>query len=284
MQAKTFAPGDTTYTAEQLLAVATEAAAAAESVVHDATGGRGALVWEEKGSADFVTQVDKDAEIAIVETIQSRCPGATVIGEELSPERAIEPSGLTFVVDPLDGTTNFLHGYPEYSVSIAVIDEAELIAGVVRNLTKEETFTAIRNQGSFLNGKSIHVSRERTPARALIGTGFPFKQHDLLEQYARQFVEVSRQTAGIRRAGSAALDLSNLACGRFDGFWELVLAPWDIAAGVLIVREAGGIVSDLAGNKKRISHGAVVAGNPAMHPWLLEAVGAAEKSHTDISR
>jgi myo-inositol-1(or 4)-monophosphatase len=259
----------------ELLDIAVFAAAAAARVIEDAIGGRALLVWEEKGSADFVTEVDKDAESAIVDVVTTQCPEATIVGEELSPEGSLTSGGISFIVDPLDGTTNFLHGYPEYSVSIAVMDRSELVAGVVRNLTKDETFTALRDGGAYINGQRIAVSRESDPARALIGTGFPFKRHDLLEQYARQFAQVSRHTAGIRRAGSAALDLSNLACGRFDGFWELVLAPWDIAAGVLIVREAGGLVTDLDGVTKSISHGSVVAGNPEIHPWLLRTVQTA---------
>jgi myo-inositol-1(or 4)-monophosphatase len=284
LQANSEATGDDAYPPEELLDVAVFAAAAAVRVIDDAVGGRTSLVWEEKGSADFVTEVDKAAESAIADVIRAHCPEATIIGEELSPEGSLTSRGISFIVDPLDGTTNFLHGYPEYSVSIAVTDGTDLAAGVVRNLTKDETFTAVRNGGAYLNGQRIAVSRESNPARALIGTGFPFKRHDLLEEYARQFVHVSRQTAGIRRAGSAALDLSNLACGRFDGFWELVLAPWDIAAGVLIIREAGGVVTDLDGTTKAISHGSVVAGNPDIHPWLLRTVQAAFGDHALLAQ
>ena len=284
MQANFEATADDAYTPQALLDVAVFAAAAAMRVIDDAVGGRTSLVWEEKGSADFVTEVDKAAESAIADVIRAHCPEATIIGEELSPEGALTSRGISFIVDPLDGTTNFLHAYPEYSVSIAVTDGSDLLAGVVRNLTKNETFTALRDGGAYLNGDRIAVSPETNPARALIGTGFPFKRHDLLDDYARQFIHVTRQTAGIRRAGSAALDLSNLACGRFDGFWELVLSPWDIAAGLLIIREAGGVVTDLDGATKAISHGSVVAGNPDIHPWLLHTVQAALEDHTLLAR
>jgi myo-inositol-1(or 4)-monophosphatase len=283
LQANLVSPSAGIRSAEELIDVAFDAAAAAAGIVQSGVPGRAKLVWEEKGSADFVTEVDKRAEAAIVGVIKSRCPEAIIIGEELSPDGAIAPTGISFVVDPLDGTTNFLHGYPEYSVSIAVMIDSQLVAGVVRNLTKSETFTALRGRGAFMNGVRISVSPERDVSRALIGTGFPFKRHDLLEEYSRQFVEVSRHTAGIRRAGSAALDLANLACGRFDGFWELVLAPWDIAAGVLLVREAGGIVTDITGKDKRIAHGAVVAGNPEIHSWLLRTVQGAV-SDTDATQ
>lgn len=275
LQANFNPASDSVRSPQDLLDVAVYAAAAAARVIEDAVGGRASLQWEEKGASDFVTEVDKAAESAIGDVIRTRCPGAEIVGEELSPEGLVQSRGISFVVDPLDGTTNFLHGYPEYSVSIAVTDGPDIVAGIVRNLAKAETFTATSGGGAYLNGQPINVSRESNSARALIGTGFPFKRHDLLEEYARQFVHVSRLTAGIRRAGSAALDLSNLACGRFDGFWELVLAPWDIAAGVLIVREAGGIVSDVRGEEKTISHGSVVAGNPDIHPWLLRTVQAA---------
>jgi myo-inositol-1(or 4)-monophosphatase len=284
LQAKPIVIPDAHPSADALLAIAVDAAADAARLIQSSIGTRGALVWEEKGTADFVTEADRAAESAIVRLITSRCPEATIIGEELSPETAISSAGISFVVDPLDGTTNFLHGYPEFAVSIGVMIDSDLVAGVVRNLTKNETFTAVRNGGAFLNGERISVSRQTDPARALIGTGFPFKRHDLLERYARQFVEVSRHTAGVRRAGSASLDLSNVACGRFDAFWELVLAPWDIAAGVLIVREAGGVVTDMSGNTKPIAHGAVVAGNPHLHPWLLRVVREAGDADPKIAK
>ncbi len=275
MQANFSSHEDDARSPQDLLDIAVFAAAKAARVIEDAAGGLASLRWEEKGESDFVTEVDKAAEFAIADVIRTQCADATIVGEELSPEGSLTSRGISFIVDPLDGTTNFLHGYPEYSVSIAVTDGPDLVAGVVRNLTKAETFTAVLGGGAYLNGQRIAVSREANPSRALVGTGFPFKRHDLLEEYARQFVHVSRNTAGIRRAGSAALDLSNLACGRFDGFWELVLAPWDIAAGVLIVREAGGLVTDLEGVPKSASHGSVVAGNRDIHPWLLRTVQAA---------
>lgn len=258
--------------ANELLDVAKEAALKAAQVIETAINGRDALVWRQKGESDFVTDADTRAESAIVETIHSHYPDAVIVGEELSPETMIGHDGITFVVDPLDGTTNFLHGYPEYSVSIAALADGELVAGVVKNLTRPETFSAVHGGGAFLNDEPISVSKETEPYRSLIGTGFPFKRRDLLEKYARQFIQVSSHTAGVRRAGSAAIDLSHVACGRFDAFWELVLAPWDIAAGVLIVREAGGVVTDLAGNEKTLSHGPVVAGNPDIHPFLLQLI------------
>jgi len=260
-----------------LLDVAREAARRGATVIRDATAGRGNLVRETKGRSDFVSEVDKASEREIGEVIRRRLPGAKLLGEELSPEE-MSTNGIVVIADPLDGTTNFLHGYPEYSVSIAIARDGVLCAGVVINVARGEEFTATRGAGAFMDGKPIHVSRLREPDKALIGTGFPFKNIDRLPRYLDQFALVMGGTAGIRRAGSAALDLSNVACGRFDAFWELVLAPWDVAAGILMVQEAGGVVSDLDGNPAQLDSGSFVAGNPAMHAWLLQTVRRANMS------
>ena len=261
----------------ELLDVALEAARAGALVIRDATAQREQLVWESKGQSDFVSEVDMASEREIVGVITRRLPDATVLGEELSPT-AIASRGVVVIADPLDGTTNFLHGYPEYSVSIGIARNGVLCAGVVLNIARGEEFTARRGGGAFLNGKRIRVSDLREPGRSLIGTGFPFKTLEKLPQYMEQFSLVTRGTAGIRRAGSAALDLSNVACGRFDAFWELVLAPWDVAAGLLMVQEAGGIVTDLEGNPPVLTAESFVAGNPAMHAWLLQTVKRANMS------
>lgn len=256
---------------ESLLKTCTDAAGAAAEIISAAAERLSSLHWEEKSGSDFVTDVDRAAETAVGRIIRERHPSATVIGEELSPGDSLT-GDLSFIVDPLDGTTNFLHGYPEYAVSVAAMIRGVLRAGVVLNVTSGETFTALAGKGARLNGKSIAVSRLDQPSRSLIGTGFPFKNHERLPEYLPQFDSVMRQTAGIRRAGSAALDLCAVASGRFDAFWELDLAPWDVAAGVLIVREAGGIVTDLAGSEAKISFGGFVAGNPVIHRWLLETI------------
>jgi myo-inositol-1(or 4)-monophosphatase len=263
---------------ESILATATEAAHQAATFIRDAAPTLGDIEWVEKGTADFVTEVDRGAESRIAAVVMREFPFATLVGEELSPDDALFTEGLSFIVDPLDGTTNFLHGYPQYAVSIGVLLGPELIAAVVLNVPRGDLFTAILGGGARLNGEPIHVSTISNPARSLIGTGFPFKSPEFLETYARQFVSINRQTAGIRRAGSAALDLADLACGRFDGFWELVLAPWDTAAGLLLVREAGGIVTDLSGGRCQPAHGPVVAGNPDIHPWLLKAIREADNT------
>ena len=246
-------------------------------MIRDATVGREKLVWETKGQSDFVSEVDKASEREITATMKRRLPSASMLGEELTPT-ALSGKGIVVIADPLDGTTNFLHGYPEYSVSIGVARDGVLCVGVVLNVARDEEFTATRGAGAFMNGKRIKVSTLREPPRALIGTGFPFKTLEKLPLYLEQFSLVMRGTAGIRRAGSAALDLSNVACGRFDAFWELVLAPWDVAAGILMVQEAGGIITDLNGNAPELHAEAFVAGNPAMHAWLLQTVRRANMS------
>ncbi|HEX3533914.1 MAG TPA: inositol monophosphatase family protein, partial [Gemmatimonadaceae bacterium] len=185
----------------ELLDVALEAARAGAVVIRDATAKREKLVWETKSKSDFVSEVDKASEQRIGEVVKRRCPEAIVLGEELSPG-AVSSRGLVVIADPLDGTTNFLHGYPEYSVSIAIARDAVLCAGVVLNVARGDEFTAVNGGGAFLNGQRTRVSSLRDPGRALIGTGFPFKTLNMLPGYVSQFSLVMRGTAGIRRAGS----------------------------------------------------------------------------------
>lgn len=226
--------------------------------------------WKAKGHHDFVTEVDRTAEAMIAEHLLEAAPASRVLGEELSPGAATD--GLVWVIDPLDGTTNFLHRYPHYAVSIAAAVDGVLEAGVVLHVPLGTVFRAARGAGTTMDGVPLRVSDTRDPGFALIGTGFPFKQLDALDRYQRQFATVMRSTSGVRRAGSAALDLADVAAGRFDGFWELVLAPWDTAAGTLLVREAGGVVTDLTGEDPGLRHTGLVAGNPWMHEWLLGVV------------
>jgi myo-inositol-1(or 4)-monophosphatase len=257
---------------EEALEVSVEAAREAASVIRESANALDDIVWVEKAAADFVTEVDRGAESAITTTIKSAFRHAVIVGEELSPEAVVKTTGLAFIVDPLDGTTNFLHGLPHFAVSIGVMHRGDLVAAVVLNVPRGDLFTASSGNGTKLNGTKVTVSSIDSTSRALIGTGFPFKNPDLLESYAKQFVEISKHTSGIRRAGSAALDLADVACGRFDGFWELVLAPWDVAAGMLLIREAGGIITDISGSPAKPMHGAFIAGNTFIHPWLVETV------------
>lgn len=250
------------------------AALGAGEIIRSAAPTSSSLVWEHKGIADFVSEVDRNAEEHILSVIEQEFPAATVIGEEFSPE-AVSGDGLSFIIDPLDGTTNFLHGFPHYAVSIGAAHGGQLLAAAILNVQARELFAASAGRGATLNGQPIHVSSESLPQRALIGTGFPFKQLEHLPQFLRQFELVTRSTAGVRRAGSAALDLADTACGRFDAFWELGLAPWDVAAGILLIREAGGIVTDLDGADASPAFGSYVAGGPDMHAWLLRTLDEA---------
>lgn len=232
---------------------------------------RAELDWQEKQATDFVTMVDTGAEERINQIVGKEWPDAYVVGEELSPSVA-RTDGIAFIADPLDGTTNFLHGYPWYAVSIGIRVDNELVAGVIRNVTLDEEWIALQDAGAYRGDQPLRVSSITRPARALIGTGFPFKHPSLVDTYQQQFVEVMRVTSGIRRAGSAALDLCDVAAGRFEAFWELRLSPWDVAAGILMVREAGGIVTNLRGEHVGAEHTGLVAGNPPMHSWLLPIV------------
>ncbi|MEW5916487.1 MAG: inositol monophosphatase family protein [Gemmatimonadota bacterium] len=227
------------------------------------------LDWRPKSRADFVSTVDTGAEERVRAVLARRFPMATIVGEELSPDET-RRDGIVFVVDPLDGTTNFLHGYPQYAVSIACMVDGILEAGVVHDVTRDIQFHARRGMGAFREGNAIRVSQIEKPSRALIGTGFPFRDPEHLDPYLDAFKRVAREAAGLRRAGAAALDLADVACGRFDAFFEFSLSPWDIAAGVLLIREAGGIVTDVNGVEKDVAHGSVVAGNPIMHAWVLD--------------
>jgi myo-inositol-1(or 4)-monophosphatase len=174
----------------------------------------------------------------------------------------------------LDGTTNYLHGYPQYAVSIAALVDGELVAAVVLDVARNLVYHAWAGGGAWCGEERLAVSRVTEPSLSLIGTGFPFRVPHLLPRYLRHFAAVSAITSGIRRAGSASLDLVDVARGRFEGFWELDLAPWDLAAGVLLVREAGGIVTNVEGSADVVRQGSILAGNPATHAWLLDLLGS----------
>ncbi len=263
--------------ASALLDVAVAAARASADVVRSRAAGVRGLTWDEKTPSDFVSDVDRASEEVLRSVIAREVPEAQVLGEEFTPTLGDSvplstTRGVLFVADPLDGTTNYLHGYPAYAVSIGVLVDGVLTAGVVVHGVTGDEYTATAGGGAYRNGERISVSPITVPSRSLIGTGFPFSHLQWLEQYLPQFAAVARQTAGIRRAGSAALDLVDVACGHFEGFWELMLAPWDIAAGLLLVREAGGIVTDLRGALAPVGHTGIVAGNPDMHRWLLDTI------------
>ena len=244
-------------------------AAYIRSRVHDLP----AIDWHEKSRADFVSEVDLGAEDRIGDVLRKAVPEAVVVGEEHTPTHS-PGAGVAFIVDPLDGTTNFLHGYPQYAVSIAAAVHGVVSAAVVLDVPRNAEYSATLGGGAWRDGAELRVSRIDQPERALIGTGFPFKDVDRIAPYLPQFQRVVSQVAGVRRAGSAALDLADVAAGRFDAFWELMLAPWDMAAGLLLVREAGGRVTGLDGVDIGPAHTPVVASNGLMHPWLLSQLGS----------
>ncbi len=223
--------------------------------------------WTLKGSRDFVTDVDRTAERIIAEVLLAAEPGSRIVGEELQPE--VVTDGMVWIVDPLDGTTNFLHDFPSYAVSIAGAVDGVLEAAAIVNVPRGETYTATRGGGAWQGERRLAVSAIHDPAFALIGTGFPFSNTTRMGEYLKQFDRIAARTSGIRRPGAASLDLADVAAGRFDGFWEQQLSAWDIAAGTLLVREAGGLVTDPDGRAVGIEHTPVVAGNPAIHAWLL---------------
>ncbi|HEV8509194.1 MAG TPA: inositol monophosphatase family protein [Gemmatimonadales bacterium] len=228
--------------------------------------------WTEKAQHDFVTEVDRAAEGLIAEMLTRETPESVIVGEELSPQRMARGE-IVWIVDPLDGTTNFLHGYPQYAVSIGCVADGKLAAGVIHDVCRNRTYKATRGGGAFEESTRLGVSPVAEPRHALIGTGFPFRALNLLHVYLAQFAAVTGAASGIRRAGSAALDLADVAAGRLDGFWELHLAPWDIAAGTLLIREAGGIITRPDGGADVLAgegNGSVVAGNAAIHRWLLD--------------
>jgi myo-inositol-1(or 4)-monophosphatase len=251
-----------------LLQLAQTAAERAASYIRNVERPASPDAWRLKGSRDFVTDVDRTAERIITDLLLSAEPSGRMVGEELSPKVVTE--GLVWVVDPLDGTTNFLHEFPSYAVSIAGAVDGVLEAAVVVDVTREECYTASRGGGAWLGSRRLQVSGIHDPAFALIGTGFPFKENSRLQEYLGQLGRVAAAASGIRRPGAAALDLASVASGRFDGFWEQHLSAWDIAAGTLLIREAGGKVTDVAGRDIGVEHVGVVAGNPGIHEWLLD--------------
>jgi myo-inositol-1(or 4)-monophosphatase len=254
-----------------LLEAAVAAARVSAEYIRSRETDRAQLEIREKQAADFVSDVDTGAETRIREVLDSLVPGSFVVGEEMSPT-ASTAGETVFVVDPLDGTTNFLHGFPAYSVSIGAMNDGVIVAGVVLNIPYGDLYTATLGGGAFRNGEAMHVSSISKSTRALVGTGFPFKNLEFIERYAKQFERITRAQAGVRRGGSAALDLAWVAAGAFDAFWELRLAPWDIAAGLLLVREAGGRVTDLEGRDIDPVSGPVVASNGLLHDWLLQCL------------
>lgn len=254
-----------------MLTMAVRAARAAGTVISRATDHVPDLTIESKQRNDFVSEVDRQAEHAILDILKRAYPDHHFLGEE-SGDTGSDSSDYRWIIDPLDGTTNFLHGLPHYAVSIALEYQGRLELGVIYNPVNQELFTAERGGGAFLNNRRIRVAGSRSLEGALLGTGFPFRADQDVERYLKTFRALHGPLSGIRRAGSAALDLAYVASGRLDGFWEFGLLPWDMAAGILLVREAGGIVIDFSGKEEFMTSGNVIAANPKITHAMLKAI------------
>ena len=250
-----------------------KAARRASQIINRASHDLEHLKITTKQQSDYVTEVDKAAEAAIVQVLREAYPEYGILAEE-SGLSAGEGAGVDYqwIIDPLDGTTNFIHGFPQYSVSIALAYKGQLNQALVYDVTRNEMFTASKGGGAFLNERRIRVSKCLKLEQALIGTGFPYRVFDHINAYLGIFKDLTERSSGIRRPGSAALDLAYVACGRLDGFWEFGLAPWDMAAGNLLITEAGGLVGDLSGGDQQMQTGNVVAGTPKIFSQLLQVI------------
>ncbi len=257
--------GDHSDAIDRLLATATAAARAAAKI-HAEAMGRGGQSWvdEKTVHSDFVTDVDMAAQKAALEVIRTRHPDHAIMAEEEGGEHSGAPdTGHIWLVDPLDGTTNYMHGHPYHAASVAVWDAAGPLAAAVDAQALGKVWTAARGREAFENGAPIRVSRTTDIRAFLLGTGFPFKAHDVMEPYLRQLNQALRKTSGVRRTGAAAIDLAYVANGILDGFWEARLNPWDFAAGILLVTEAGGVVERVEGGPIDATSGSVMAANSA---------------------
>jgi myo-inositol-1(or 4)-monophosphatase len=221
---------------------------------------------------DFVSEVDELSEQEIINSLKKAYPDHAILAEESSPDNQHDSDHPTWIIDPLDGTTNFLHGFPQFAISIALKQNNELQVGVIYDPMRQELFTAIRGSGARLNDRRLRINPNTKLDGSLIATGFPYYRYDYLDRYMAILKEVITRTAGVRRPGSAALDLAYTAAGRFDGFWEFNLKAWDIAAGALMVREAGGLVSDFNDQAGFLDSGNIVCGAPRVHEELQKII------------
>ncbi len=254
---------------QPMLNIAVRAARAAGNVLLRYFDRVDTLTVDPKGKNDFVSEVDRASEQAIIQVLRKAYPDHAILAEESGGHKG---NDYQWVIDPLDGTTNYLHGFPQFSISIALKYRGVLECGVVYDPLREELFTASRGAGAQLNDRRLRVSQRKGLEGALLGTGFPFRDQRHLDAYLGMFKTLIKDTAGIRRPGSAALDFAYVAAGRLDGFWELGLAEWDFAAGALLVREAGGTVSDIGGGERHFATGNVVAGGLKVHAAIVQAI------------
>lgn len=256
-------------TIHPMLNTAVKAARKAGNIINRATRNLDILTVRAKSANDFVSEVDHEAERCIVEMLHAAYPDHAILAEEGG---STGRSDYVWIIDPLDGTTNFLHGFPQFAVSIALMHRGVLSQAVIYDPTRNDLFTASRGRGAFLNETRIRVSRRARITDALLGTGFPFRQFKHIDPYLAILRDALQKTRGVRRAGAASLDLAYVAAGRLDGFWEFGLAPWDMAAGALLILEAGGLVGDLEGNDTYMDCGNICAGNPKVFAQLVQLI------------
>ncbi len=258
-----------------MLNIAVKAAREAADIIQYGARNLDRLTIDNKGPGDYVSEIDRNAEKAIVDVLLAAFPNHGIIGEEGSGASRGDPnSDYVWIIDPLDGTTNFLHGVPQYCVSIALSVKGVLTQGVIYDPSKNDLFTATRGAGAFMNNRRIRVSKQLKLRDSLIGTGFPFRDGAAFEEYLVQLRNIMPKCAGLRRPGAAALDLAYVAAGYFDGFWEMKLNQWDMAAGALLIQEAGGLVTGIDGEDTYMQSGSIVAGTPKIFPELLKTLQA----------
>ena len=257
-----------------LINIAVEATRAASVIIHRAMKRMDTVKIAEKSPNDFVTEVDQKVEQAIIDIIKKAYPSHAILGEE-SGESDGEGDGEEYqwIIDPIDGTRNFIHGFPHFAISIAIAIKGKIEHGVIYDPMRDELFTATRGKGAYLNQTRIRVADRKQLSEALLGTGFAYRHTDKDSQLPRQLLESILPTTGdVRRAGAATLDLAYVACGRLDGFWEMGLKIWDMAAGALLIKEAGGIVCDIDGSDNQLKTGNIVGANPALLKQLLKMI------------
>jgi len=255
-----------------MLTIAVKAARRAGNVINRGARELDLLTVTSKGPKDFVSEVDREAERTIVETLLGTYPDHAILAEEGTAKGANADAENVWIIDPLDGTTNFLHGFPQYCVSIALAHRGQIAHGVIYDPVRNDLFTASRGRGAFLNDRRIRVSKRQHLRDCLVGTGFPFRDGSYLDTYMRMMKAMIEQTAGLRRPGAAALDLAYVAAGFYDGFWEVGLNAWDVAAGSLLIQEAGGLIGDLAGDGDFLHGGQVIAATPKIFAQMVTAL------------
>ncbi|MEP7329190.1 MAG: inositol monophosphatase family protein [Betaproteobacteria bacterium] len=252
-----------------MLTTAIKAARRAGNIINRGARDLDLLTVTAKGPKDFVSEIDRAAEAAIVETIFASYPDHAILAEEGTDRERNPDAEYKWIIDPLDGTTNFLHGFPQYCVSIALAHRNVVQQGVIYDPVRNDLFTATRGRGAFLNDRRIRVSKRTHLRDALIGTGFPFRDGSYLDTYLAMMKTMITETAGLRRPGAAALDLAYVAAGSYDGFFEVGLNPWDVAAGSLLVLEAGGLIGDLSGEGDYLYGGQVIAASPKIFAQMV---------------